>query len=349
MPTSGIGFFLTAPGQLERRPIELAPSPDEVTVRVAGCGLCHTDVSFYEGAVDTRHPLPLVLGHEVSGVVEAAGQEHAELVGQQVIVPAMIPCGKCALCLAGRDSACHDQVMPGNHVHGGFASHLVVPAHALIPVGTDLGGHELAELAVIADAVTTPFQALRRAGAAAGDLVVIIGVGGIGTYGLQIATALDAVTVAVDVDAAKLEHARALGANMTFDARETDGRAIRKHLLRESGISTHRWRIMEMSGTAAGQETAWALLAPAATLGIIGFTMDRPSVRLSNLMALDATALGSWGCSPRHYPAVLDLVVSGKIQVRPFVEQAPLDRLPELLAEAHRDGSRPRRPILVPA
>ncbi|HJO38024.1 MAG: 6-hydroxycyclohex-1-ene-1-carbonyl-CoA dehydrogenase [Vicinamibacterales bacterium] len=348
MPSSGIGFFLTAPGQLERRSIETTPGPDEATVRVAGCGVCHTDISFYEGAVDTRHPLPLVLGHEVSGVVEAAGEEHTELVGQQVIVPAMIPCEKCPLCLVKRDSACHDQVMPGNHIHGGFASHLVVPAHALIPVGTDLGGHELAELAVIADAVTTPYQALRRAGVAAGDLVVIIGVGGIGTYGLQIATALDAVTVAVDVDATKLEHAKALGAKMTFDPRETDGRAIRKRLLRDSGISTHRWRILEMSGTAAGQETAWALLAPAATLGIIGFTMDRPSVRLSNLMALDATAFGSWGCSPRHYPAVLDLVVSGKVQVRPFVEQVPLERAPELLAEIHQDGSPARRPILVP-
>ena len=348
MPDNGTGFFLMAPGELERRPVETTPGPDEATVRVAGCGICHTDVTFYEGAVKTKHPLPLILGHEISGVVETAGEEFAGLAGQQVIVPAIIPCGHCALCRAGRDSACQRQVMPGNHIHGGFASHVVVPGRHLVPVGADLGGHELAELAVIADAVTTPYQALQRADVSAGDLVVIIGVGGIGTYGLQIARALGAVTVAVDVDSAKLEHANALGATLTFDAREADGRAIRKRLLGDSGVSTDRWRILEMSGTAPGQETAWALLTPAATLGVIGFTMDYPRLRLSNLMALDATVFGSWGCSPRHYPAVLALVVSGQVQVRPFVERLPLDRAPELLAEIRHDGSRLRRPILVP-
>ena len=349
MPSQARGLFLTAPGRLELQAFEPAePQTGEVRVRVAGCGLCHTDFSFYTGAVKTRHPLPLVLGHEIAGVVEAAPAPHDQLVGRRVLLPAVVPCDTCALCRAGRDTACAAQFMPGNDGHGGFATHVVVPARHLVTLPDDLGGHALEELAVVADAVTTPYQALHRAGAIAGDLVVIIGVGGIGTYGLQIARALGAEVAAVDVDPGKLERAVSLGARWVFDARETDGRAIKKRLAAEGGVATSRWRILEMSGTAKGQELAWGLLAPASTLGVIGFTMDRPEIRLSNLMALDATAFGSWGCSPRHYPAAVELVRSGQVQVKPFVERHPLDEAPALFAEQAAGGHSAKRVILVP-
>ena len=168
---------------------------------------------------------------------------------------------------------------------------------------TALGDHRLANLAVVADAVTTPLQALRRACVQADDLVVIVGVGGIGTYAVQIALAFGAEVAAVDVDPAKRERATSLGARWTFDPATTDARAIKKLLAAQSSASTARWRILEMSGTVKGQELAWSLLPPAGTLGVIGFTMDKPDIRLSNLMALNATAFGSWGCSTAHYPA----------------------------------------------
>lgn len=343
------GFFLTAPGTLEWRTFELPePAEGQVRVRVAGCGLCHTDISFYSGAVKTRHPLPLVLGHEISGVVEAAPPPHAELVGQAVLLPAVVPCGRCALCREGRDTACVAQFMPGNDGHGGFATHVIAPAAHLVTLGADLGGHALEEIAVVADAVTTPYQALRRAAVIAGDLVVVIGVGGIGTYGVQIARAFGAEVAAIDVDRAKLDRARALGARWTFDPRETDGRAIKKTLASESGVTSARWRLFEMSGTAKGQDMAWSLLAPAATLGVIGFTMDKLELRLSNLMALDATAFGSWGCSPRHYAAAVDLVRSGLVQVKPFIERRPLRDAADLVAAQARGEHAEKRIILVP-
>ena len=104
-----------------------------------------------------------------------------------------------------------------------------------------------------------------------------------------------------------------------------------------------------MSGTAAGQELAWSLLGPAATLGVIGFTMDKPQVRLSNLMALDATAFGSWGCSPTLYPTALALVFSGKVTLWPFIERRPIGDGPALFAQlagAHEGSG--RRTILIP-
>jgi 6-hydroxycyclohex-1-ene-1-carbonyl-CoA dehydrogenase len=343
------GLVLTAPGQVALQPFELRPvDADSVRVRIAGCGVCHTDISFFSGQVRTKHALPLVLGHEIAGTVVEASGHHAHLLGHDVIVPAVIPCGVCDICLAGHDNACTHQFMPGNDADGGFADEIVVPSRGLVVLGPDRGGYELADLSVVADAVTTPYQALERGGVTAGDLVVIIGAGGIGTYAVQIAMARGARVAIVDIDPARLERLTTFKPEWLFNARELDGPAIKKQL-RASGISTSRWKIFEMSGTAAGQELAWSLLGPAATLGVIGFTMDKPQIRLSNLMALDATAFGSWGCSPRLYGDALGLVFSGKVALRPFIERHPLGDGPALLAHlaSSHDGNQ-RRPILIP-
>jgi 6-hydroxycyclohex-1-ene-1-carbonyl-CoA dehydrogenase len=343
-----VGLVCTAPGALDIREIALAePGPDGAVVRVAGCGLCHTDISFYTGAVRTRRTFPLVLGHEISGVVESAGPDFRHFLGKNVIVPAVMPCGTCDLCRQGRENACAAQLMPGNDIHGGFASRVVVPARHLVPI-PDLGDLQLHEYSVVADAVTTPFQALRRACVQEHDLAVIIGVGGIGTYAVQIARAFGAEVAAVDVSVERRNTAARLGARWTFDPETADGKSIKKQLVKDSGVSTARWRVFEMSGTARGQELAWALLPPAGTLGVIGFTMDKPDIRLSNLMALDATAFGSWGCSPRLYPAAIDLVTRGAVQLRPFIEAHPLADAPALFeAAAHHHGNG-RRPVLTP-
>ena len=119
---------LTAVGQpLELRDVDLnPPEKDQVVVQVAGCGVCHTDISFWRDGVPTNKEIPLTLGHEISGtVVEAAG-EWAHLRGQEVIVPAVIPCGVCDLCARGRGSVCRAQLMPGNDIDGGFAEQIVV-------------------------------------------------------------------------------------------------------------------------------------------------------------------------------------------------------------------------------
>jgi 6-hydroxycyclohex-1-ene-1-carbonyl-CoA dehydrogenase len=344
------GLVLTAPGTIGLESFELrTPAHDEVRVKVAGCGLCHTDISFFTGSVRTSHPLPLVLGHEIAGTVVEAPAPYADLVGTDVIVPAVIPCGACDFCRAGRDNACPTQIMPGNHRDGGFATEIVVPARHLVPLPTDRGGYDLAELAVVADAVTTPYQALDRAAVQAGDLAVVIGVGGIGTYAVQIARARGARVAAIDVDPVKLERLAPFCPDWLFDARRVDGSVIKKQLLAEAAVKTHRWKIFEMSGTAAGQELAWSLLGPAATLGVIGFTMEKPHIRLSNLMALDAVAFGSWGCSPKLYQDALALVCSGRVTLRPFIERLPMSEGPALfkhLAASH-DGSG-RRAILIP-
>ncbi len=328
-------------------------APGEVVVEIAGCGVCHTDLGYYYDGVRTKHALPLALGHEVSGRVVAAGKAATDWIGRTVIVPAVIPCGECDFCRRGRATICPAQKMPGYDIQGGFATHIVVPATGLCAVDEarlEAAGLSLADVSVIADAVTTPYQAVVQAGVAPGAFVVVVGVGGVGGYTAQIAAAMGATVVAVDVDRARLDAIAEHGAAKTFNAREVDGRELKKAVFAyatENDLPTAEWFVFECSGTAAGQATAFGLLNRGATLAVVGFTMDKVEIRLSNLMAFHARALGNWGCPPELYPEALELVLSGKIQVAPFVEQHPLAEINRVFESVHA-GELKRRAVLVP-
>jgi 6-hydroxycyclohex-1-ene-1-carbonyl-CoA dehydrogenase len=339
---------------LVRAAVAFEPGPAEVVVAVAGCGVCHTDLGYLYDGVRTNRPLPLALGHEVSGTVVATGSDATAWQGTAVIVPAVLPCGECDLCARGLGTICRHQKMPGNDIHGGFATHIVVPARGLCEVDLERlsrAGLTLAEVSIVADAVTTPYQAVRRAGVRPGSLAVVVGAGGVGGYCVQIAHAFGATVVAIDVDDAKLEAIGRHGAALTLSARALDAKSLKSTIAdfaRRSGLPSTEWFIFECSGTAAGQATAFGLLVHGATLSVVGFTMDKVEIRLSNLMAFDARAIGNWGCPPEHYPAALDLVLDGRIQVKPFVEARRLDDINDVFAAVHHHEIR-KRAVLVPA
>jgi 6-hydroxycyclohex-1-ene-1-carbonyl-CoA dehydrogenase len=350
-------WIVHEPGQAMTLEERDASAPEgQVLIEVAGCGVCHTDLGFFYDGVPTRHAFPLTLGHEVSGRVVEAGAGAEDWIGRDVIVPAVIPCGRCPACRSGHGPICPEQIFPGNDVHGGFGSHLAVPAEGLCPV-PDLNdpavnptGLDLATLSVIADAVSTPYQAALRADLQAGDLAVFVGSGGVGGFGVQIAAALGARVVAIDVDAGKLATLSDHGVDLALDASKHDFRELKravKTFAREHEIPTWRWRVFETSGTPAGQSTAFGLLGHASYLSLVGYTPEKASVRLSNLMALHATAEGNWGCLPEHYPAVLDLVLSGKVQLLPFTEHRPLTSINDTFADV-RDHRVSRRIVLTP-
>lgn len=333
-----------------------APGSGEVLVQVAGCGVCHTDLGFYYDDVPTRRPFPLALGHEVSGTVVEAGAGAASWNGKEVVVPAVIPCGRCAACAAGRGSICMHQVFPGSDVHGGFGSHLKVPAAGLCRVpdlrdrSRNRAGLELWNLAVVADAVSTPYQAIVRSGLEPNDLAVFVGVGGVGGFGAQIAAALGAHVVAVDVSQERLDRLADRGVHLALRADRMDARDLRKAVQRfakEHEVPSWRQRIFETSGTPAGQATAFGLIGPGGFLSVVGYTRASVELRLSNLMAFDATAQGNWGCLPEHYPAVVDLVLSGRVALRPFIESRPLAEINRTFEELHT-GAGARRVVLIP-
>lgn len=351
------GWTVSAAGQpmawVERD--ESAGAGDAI-VAVAGCGVCHTDLGFYYEGVPTRHGFPLVLGHEIAGTVVAAGDGAASWIGRRVVVPAVIPCGRCPACLAGRGAICPDQVFPGSDVHGGFATHVRVPAHGLCPVPdlddptVNRAGLALADLSVIADAVSTPYQAIRRAELGPGDLAVFVGVGGVGGFGVQIAAATGAAVVAVDVNGDRLAMMAGHGAALTLRADQLDAKALKSKVrafAAERGVPSWRQRIFETSGTPAGQATAFSLLVKGAYLSVVGYTPKKVELHLSSVMAFDATVQGNWACLPEYYPAIVDMALSGRIALSPFVERRPMSTINDTFAEIHAKGAS-RRVILVP-
>ena len=348
-------WLMTAPGApLQRAEFSAAAGAGEVVVAVAGCGVCHTDLGYYYDGVRTNQALPLALGHEISGHVVAAGAGAAEWIGRAVIVPAVLPCGECDLCRRGLAPICRAQKMPGNDIQGGFASHIVVPARGLCPVDEQrlkAAGLTLAQVSIVADALTTPYQAVRRAQVTPGDLAIVVGAGGVGGYCVQVARAFGAQVVAIDVDARKLEAILADGgAALALNPREHDAKALKKTIAafaKERGLRATEWKIFECSGSAPGQTTAFNLLVHGATLSVVGFTMDKVELRLSNLMAFDARALGNWGCPPEFYPAALELVLDGKVRLAPFVETHPLADINAVFHAVHAREIT-RRAVLVP-
>ncbi len=320
----------------------------EALIEIAGCGLCHTDISFWHHGVPVRHELPLTLGHEISGTVLDGP---SQWLGKPVVVPAVLPCGECDLCRRGRSNICQNQQMPGNDFHGGFASHVVVPARFLCEVPESVFyRYKLAELAVVADAISTSYQAVKKSGLEDGDLAIVIGVGGVGIYAAQLARILGATVLAIDVSAKRLSGlARIEIANRINSTGKTvtEIKSEVKALCKDLRAQQQGWKIFEMSGTRAGQELAYALLGVAGTLSVVGFTMEKLEIRLSNLMAFDAQIIGTWGCRAELYPEVMNLIAAGKLVIKPYIETFPLSQINRVFRDVLVNKLE-KRAILIP-
>jgi 6-hydroxycyclohex-1-ene-1-carbonyl-CoA dehydrogenase len=338
-------------GKLERESIDVPEiKPGEVLVEIAGCGVCHTDLGFFYDGVPTVNKPPLTLGHEISGTVIAGDKGW---VGKEVIIPAVMPCNNCPICAAGRGNRCLAQKMPGNSmgIYGGFSSHIVVPAEDLCVI-PDRNEVPLSHFAVIADAVTSPYQAAMRAEVKPGDLTIVTGVtGGLGVYATQVCSALGAKEViGIARNPEKLKRALNYGATHVISSVDKSARDVRdefRSYSKEKGLPAYGWKIFEWTGTAAGQEIALELLSFISTLVIAGYGMQKNEYQLSRLMAFDADILGSWGCLPKYYPEVLDMVLKGKIQIEPFIETRPMSQIKQAFEDAHKGGLM-RRIVLTP-
>jgi 6-hydroxycyclohex-1-ene-1-carbonyl-CoA dehydrogenase len=341
------------PGKLEKTSIPVPTlASDEVLVKVAGNGVCHTDLGYFYDGVPTVQKPPLTLGHEISGTV-VAGDE--KWIGKEVIIPAVMPCRKCFLCKTGRGNRCLAQKMPGNSlgVYGGYSSHIPVPSIDLCEV-RNRGNIPLEQLAVVADAVTTPYQAAKRADLQPGNNVIIIGVtGGVGVYMAQTAKALGAkAVVGIARNPEKLKRALNYGADFVISSQDKQIKDIRnefRDICKKNGLEAgFGWKIFEITGTKAGQEIALELLSFTGKLIVIGFGMAKNEYSISRLMAFDAEMIGSWGCLPEYYPIVLDMVLSKKINIAPFVETRPLSQIQAVFDEVHKAGSPEKRIVLTP-
>jgi len=352
IPTKIETWQMVEPGKLLRTSIPVPElKPGEALVEIAGCGVCHTDISYFYMGVPTVNKPPLTLGHEIAGTVVAGD---SKLIGKEVIIPAVMPDNTCPICLAGRGNRCLGQKMPGNSlgIYGGFSSHIPVPAADLCLVG-NRGDFKLSDLAVVADAVTSPYQAAMRAEVKPGDNVIIVGItGGLGVYAGQICRAMGAKeVVGTGRNPAKLERAMQYGATKVINTSGKDIKAIRDEFrayTKEKGLpGNYGWKIFEWTGTPEGQSIALEMLSFIGTLVIAGFGMQKNEYSMSRLMAYDADVKGTWGCLPKYYPPVLKMVLEKKIAIKPFMETRPMSQIQKAFEDAHGSGL-DKRIVLIP-
>lgn len=318
------------------------PGPDDALVKVAACGFCHTDLHYLDHAVPTVKRPPLILGHEISGVVEELGiGSSVRSIGDRVLVPSVLPCRNCEYCRSGRGNICPYLQMPGNHIDGGFAEYVRIPARDLVPLPPDLN---LASSAVIADALTTPYHAVvRRARVQSGDWVVVVGCGGVGINAVQFAAAVGASVIAVDLRAEKREAALRLGACEALDPREylDLGREVRKRSRGGADVA------LEVVGTPETVTLALSTLRRGGRLCVVGYSDSVVPIPLNRLMFFEYEIVGSLGCRPVDYPRVIEMVRKGMVSLDAVVTATlPLDRIGEA-AEDLRAG-KGLRTLIVP-
>lgn len=313
------------------RPLEVTevatpePKRGEVLVAVAGCGMCHTDLHYLDHGVKTFKDPPIILGHEAAGTVAALGDDVSGVAeGDRVLIPAVLSCGRCRPCRAGRENLCEHLRMLGNHMDGAYAEFVAVPAAEIVPVPLGL---PLEQACVIADAVSTPYHAVKHRGRVRpGDTVAVVGCGGVGLNVVQCAATAGARVLALDVNDQRLAIARALGASETLNPRSTERPDKHVRKLTGGGVDV----AFEAIGNPETIRLAFNLLRPGGRLCIIGFSHEEVSLSAAKIMFYELEVVGSLGCGGGEYPEILGLVQAGRIALDPIVSGTiPLDDINE--------------------
>ncbi|MBG6620132.1 alcohol dehydrogenase AdhP [Pseudomonas aeruginosa] len=209
-----------APLRIEEVKVPL-PGPGQVLVKIEASGVCHTDLHAAEGDWPVKPPLPFIPGHEGVGYVAAVGSGVTRVKeGDRVGIPWLYTaCGCCEHCLTGWETLCESQQNTGYSVNGGYAEYVLADPNY---VGILPKNVEFAEIAPILCAGVTVYKGLKQTNARPGQWVAISGIGGLGHVAVQYARAMGLHVAAIDIDDAKLELARKLGASLTVNARQED-------------------------------------------------------------------------------------------------------------------------------
>jgi len=313
--------------------------PDEALVKVAACGVCHTDLHYLDGVPTFKKP-PIILGHEASGTIAKLGEGVKKFKqDDHVLIPPVLTCGECPSCRNGRDNLCSNMIMIGNSIDGAYAEYIRVPAKDLIPLPAEM---PLEESAIISDAMSTPYHALKnRAKIQPGESVVIYGTGGVGLNAVQIAAFLGAYTIVVGRRDEKLQLAKELGADVLVNMTKEDPvKAVRKMTKGGADVA------VEAVGVPEVMRQAYNSVRWGGRVVIIGYTAKDITISGARLMFREITVMGSLGCRVADYPSLVDLVRRGKL--KPLVSnKMRLDQINEAL-QMLRDRKISTRAIVIP-
>ncbi len=300
-----------------------AITPGQILVKVAACGVCHTDLHYIEHGVPTFKKPPIVLGHEASGTVEDVGTEVTTFSqGDRVLIPAVLTCGRCRFCRMGRENICSDMRMLGNHFDGAYAEFVAVPAKDILKLPESI---PLQEASIIADAVSTPYHAVKnRAQVKPGDSVVVFGCGGVGINAVQLSAAAGASVIAVDISDKKLKWASEFGAAQTINATKVE--RVSKEIKKLTGGGADI--AIEVIGNPRTIEEAFESVRVGGRLCVVGYTHEKISLVAGKIMFKEIEVVGSLGCRPLDYVPLIRMVETGKVDVTRLVtHRFPLEEL----------------------
>jgi alcohol dehydrogenase len=296
-----------------------APSSDGVVVEVHATGLCHSDWHAWAGH-DGGVPLPHVPGHELVGVVAAAGSEVRRwTVGDRVTTPFVCGCGRCEWCRTGAAQVCPDQTQPGFTHWGSFAEYVALHAADTNLVAVP-GAVDDAAAAALGCRFATAYRALTaRARVEPGEWVTIVGAGGVGLSAVQVAVAAGARVVAVDRNSEALTLARRLGAEHTVQA---DGRdvAAEVHELTDGG-SHVAVDAVGTEFTCADSIHSLRRRGRHVQIGLLPNVDGHPAVPMDRVIAWELDVLGSHGMASADYPGMLRLVEAGTLRPQDLVKR----------------------------
>ena len=285
-----------------------SPKPGQVLVKVSAAGICHTELHFLSGLLNLGVQ-PLTLGHEVVGVVEECGAGvESPKPGDRVILYYYVGCGRCAHCLMGDENLCDAlRAEYGFISDGGFAEYAVVPARNAVRLPPEITDEAAAPIGC---GVTTAVHAAGLARLAAGDVVLVYGVGAVSFGLIQLARLSGAEVVAVSRTPAKLEKAKALGAAHALNGNE--GRVAER--VRELTHGHGADVVFELVATKETMATSTAALAKRGRLVFIGYSEDSYTVHPIQLVVTEASVTGSVGNTLGELARAVDLVAAGKIR-----------------------------------
>ncbi len=328
------------PLELIERPVPEPQRPNEVLVKVLGAGVCATDLHAIEGLMEPAGlTLPVVLGHENAGRVEATGDMVLTVQpGDDVLIYPPQSCGLCVPCRRAQDMHCERHQFVGLTVDGGFADYLVVPERSLVKLPEGL---DPVQMAPHADAGITAYHAVKQLAPLAlpGSTAVVIGVGGVGHIAIQLLRELgSADVVAIDPQAGRQRLATELGAD---DAIGVDGAPDAVREITDGGGADV---VLDFVGNDQTHADGMAMLAKQGTYSMIGFggVLSVPSVAMvSQEQTARASLVGSW----IDLWEVVQLQARGRITLK--TETHPLEEINEVLGRL-REGDIVGRAVLLP-
>jgi len=312
--------FYGPPGSWPQKPMLIeevakpSPASGEVLIKVAACGMCHTDLEYLKESPPPKAP-PIILGHEASGVVAEAGSEVKNVTpGQKVLVAFSIPCRSCQYCRHGQENLCPDTVIVGADRDGAFAEHLVVPAIAVYPLPESL---PLEESCIISDAVATSYHAINDiADVRPDDTVAIYGAsGGLGLVCVRLAAAIGANVIAIGRKRWKLEKAKEFGAREIISVDEVEKLDKRIKQITAGGADIS----VDVTGVPTMIEAAVKGTRPGGRVVVVGFSFHKIQLDINRLVWLQLTIKGCRTYNPADLPKVLKLVESGVVDLNKMV------------------------------